>query len=94
MKRAIATFALFGLLGLALFADPSCCVEHKAKGKACPHPCCEKAVRQKKTCSKCQIKPTCCDKAIAEGKDCEHKCCIEAAKKKQICETCNPKSVN
>lgn len=68
----------------------SCCVEGKAKGKDCTHPCCVAAHKAGKTCEKCQAEPTCCDTAIKDRKACAHKCCAAALKDKKVCEKCNP----
>jgi hypothetical protein len=91
LTTVVAGLVLLAGLNLAMAAQ-SCCVKAKAGGKDCSHKCCVEAVKNKKTCDKCQASPSCCDKAIAEGKACAHQCCVDATKKKEVCEKCNPKS--
>lgn len=56
IKSLIITAFAFAVLANASIAKAGCCDDAKAKGEACKHKCCIKAVEEKKVCEKCNPK--------------------------------------
>ena len=53
IKSLVITAFAFAMLAGATVAKAGCCDDAKAKGEACKHKCCIKAVEEKKVCEKC-----------------------------------------